>query len=307
MFRNQFQYDDTYIHKRPRRSDFHIPDFAEERAWMLQEAVLAPRNIVYTAGYLLWTCNSESVKEMRASEPQSSRYSLHNGSQVKLLFHLFTLKAAQTTLKSKYVRTTDLVTEHSAKMSDTLDDEDELVSDQSFLHWWYSVSDSYINRKISFPRDQLPGIAGTSREFASRCSYQYICGLWREDLVHGLCWNGYGARIKTAEYLGPSWSWISISSNLPGQRRSTFHHVPSDVYERVPGNDVEVIKVLVVNENDDLYGQVKSGVIVLKSVSIELRSLKDAVFIDSSDGQGAGRFPHHAIEITLDEQPWLTG
>lgn len=58
----------------------------------------------------------------------------------------------------------------------------------------------------------------------------------------------------------------------------------------MPGNDVEVIKVLVVNENDDLYGQVKSGIIVLKSVSIELRSLKDAFSLTRPMAKGQDDF-----------------
>jgi len=55
------------------------------------------------------------------------------------------------------------------------------------LQWWYSTLFDYTERKMTYPDDRLPGIAGLVKEFSKRTTYNYICGLWREDLIRGLC------------------------------------------------------------------------------------------------------------------------
>lgn len=154
---------------------------------------------------------------------------------------------------------------------------------------------SYLDRELSFDRDRLPGTAGLAKEFARRTNAQYFCGLWREDFINGLCWIGHGARIKSSEYLGPTWSWATLDA-LNG------HDL---LYDRYLGrrllvneNTAEIVDVQVVNEAQDPYGQVKEAVVVLEGPSRKLNTLSDPFYIGCPEGFGG--YPHQ-LRCTLDD------
>jgi hypothetical protein len=65
------------------------------------------------------------------------------------------------------------------------------------LKWWYSTLYAHTQRKITYPNNRLPGIAGLAKEFIKRTGYNYICGLWREDIIRGLCWSSLRFRLQT--------------------------------------------------------------------------------------------------------------
>lgn len=45
----------------------------------------------------------------------------------------------------------------------------------------------------------------------SRISAEYVAGLWSDNLIEGLAWQGLADRapVSTTQYIGPSWSWAS--------------------------------------------------------------------------------------------------
>jgi hypothetical protein len=76
-------------------------------------------------------------------------------------------------------------------------------------------------------------ILGVARVLADRFHDDYVAGLWRSNLVGGLCWrvpemrrttqelipSGMYARRwevsrRPVEYLAPSWSWASVDGEV---------------------------------------------------------------------------------------------
>jgi hypothetical protein len=252
-------------------------NFVEKRAWTLQEEILPPRSILYTGSAIYWLCNDESCTEICPAQPETRGICLHSMSKTKLLFNL------PVRWDKRY--------QHVLPQEGNEEDKEN----EQFFYWWYEILNSYLDRELSLDRDRLPGIAGLAKEFARRTNAQYLCGLWREDFINGLCWIGHGARIKSPECLGPTWSWATLDA-LNG------HDL---LYDRYLGgrllvneNTAEIVDVQVMNEAQDPYGQVKEAVVVLEGPSRKLNTLSDPFYIGCPEGFGG--YPHQ-LRCTLDD------
>ncbi|KAE8446990.1 hypothetical protein EG329_011472 [Mollisiaceae sp. DMI_Dod_QoI] len=253
-------------------------NFVQTRAWTLQEEILPPRSILYTNGGIYWLCNHESFTETSPALPLTKGRCLHSASHNKLLFNLAVRwdKQYQRALPKQK-------------------DEDN----ERFFYWWYEILNEYVERELSFDRDRLPGIAGLAKEFARRTNAQYLCGLWRESFITGLCWNGNGVRNKSSEYLGPTWSWATVDPmNKDGFRLCYIRHLDETSFLD-PDNTAEFVDIHVVNEAQDPYGRVKEGVVILEGPSRKLNTLSDPFYVDSFQGT---RGSSDQIRCTLDDQ-----
>jgi hypothetical protein len=237
-------------------------NFVQKRAWTLQEEILPPRSILYTSGDIHWICNHESYSEIWPVGPITGGFCLHNSTYNKLLFNLPVSwdKRYQHVLPQKWF--------------------DEGEGNVSFFDWWYGILNSYLERELSFDRDRLPGIAGLAKEIARRTNAQYLCGLWREDVITGLSWTGPGARIKSSEYLGPTWSWTTLHPFNNGDL--LYHRYFLGRLSADGENTAEIVDIHIVNEAQDPYGQVKEAVVVLEGSSRKLNTLSDPFYDDSS-------------------------
>ena len=112
------------------------------------------------------------------AETKQSDISRISNPPKKAIFKIPTLESSSTT------------TTHSAEGYAQIVDMDLSKA----LEWWYSTLEDYTNRKITYPDDRFPGIAGLAKEFSRRTGYHYLCGFWREDLIQGLCWTCLGTR-----------------------------------------------------------------------------------------------------------------
>ncbi|KAK8108379.1 HET-domain-containing protein [Apiospora sp. TS-2023a] len=82
---------------------------------------------------------------------------------------------------------------------------------------WYTLVGKYSARKLTRDSDKLPALAGLAAYFAAHLSKgkdsAYVAGLWREDMLAGLCWerrdddSTQGTSPKS--YRAPSWSWAA--------------------------------------------------------------------------------------------------
>ena len=141
-------------------------NYLSRRAWVLQETILSNRVLWYNDNQLCWKCNSLTVVKTRQSD--ISRIS---NPPEKVIFKIPTIQSGSTTTTSK--------NEGYAQIEDT--------TLPKALDWWYFTLEDYTNRKITYPDDRFPGIAGLAKEFSRRTGYHYVCGVWRENLIQGLC------------------------------------------------------------------------------------------------------------------------
>jgi hypothetical protein len=79
--------------------------------------------------------------------------------------------------------------------------------------WWNHLLWTYGDRKLTKPTDKLPAMSGLAKLFEQRLGAKYIVGLWSDDLIEGLAWQGLGSKRVfselSSEYTGPSWSWAN--------------------------------------------------------------------------------------------------
>jgi hypothetical protein len=113
---------------------------------------------------------------------------------------------------------------------------------------------------ITPPNDRLPAIAGLAKEFAKRTGFTYICGLWKEDFLHGLLWDAHGTRISMrTESWAPSWSWPSVTG-LESNDTNEYSYFRL----HIEGDDAEVINITVTDEDNNIFGPVRSAWLTLK-------------------------------------------
>lgn len=151
----------------------------------------------------------------------------------------------------------------TVKMKSTPQVEDEELS--GLLQWWYSTLYAYTQRKMTYPDDRLPGIAGLAKEFSKRTGYNYLCELWKEDIIRGLCWSSSGTRLQTAlESSPPTWCWAS-TNELNRFQFSPYEGLMGLItLTLVPGHDAEVVDTNVVNEGENIYARVESASLTLR-------------------------------------------
>lgn len=84
---------------------------------------------------------------------------------------------------------------------------------------WDSIVEEYSKHSLTYGTDRLIAISGVARAMQQAQNRQYCVGLWKEDLINQLCWHrevGYSEHIQPNaedwkdDYLGPSWSWVSL-------------------------------------------------------------------------------------------------
>ncbi len=80
---------------------------------------------------------------------------------------------------------------------------------------WYDMVQRYSLRQITFESDRLPALGGIARIIQEGSHSNYVAGLWKEDLIKGLCWSissdSTDKIVVANENKVPSWSWASVS------------------------------------------------------------------------------------------------
>lgn len=171
------------------------------RAWCLQERLLAPRLLHFGRDQMFWECREAVASEDdRPWDWVGSDHAVCN--LVQLRRDLGSGPAAPLPKAGMY---------------------------------WCMLIEEYSLRSLTFSKDKLPAMLGTSQMF--RTEYpglgQYVAGLWRGDLARGLCWGpslshlkqerkrpGYALNDACALFSrperarAPSWSWASLDGSL---------------------------------------------------------------------------------------------
>ncbi|KAH0444751.1 hypothetical protein CcaCcLH18_00409 [Colletotrichum camelliae] len=181
-------------------------DEINQRAWTLQERLLAPRTLYYTndPSLLYWDCDSllERHDSQNTTDLELSRS--HEWSMGRLRAEVAAPK------------------HHREEEPSTFDDE---IIDKVMLEWKQIVCD-YSKRVISHDEDRLNAIASLAAKFhtALPLDYIYIAGTWLDpargyrEFIHNLYWAVcWGEARPTSEYVSPSWSWASVHGEIRGE------------------------------------------------------------------------------------------
>jgi hypothetical protein len=144
-----------------------------QRAWVLQERLLAPRVVHFAYDQLWWECS-----RIRACE------SFPEG-----------------------------VPEESCPISPDVATSFWSLYSKTSVRSWLDVVQRYTECGLTKMEDKFVAIAGIAKTVQALTNAQeqdYLAGLWRSDLVKDLLWHTVSAGIRPQGYRAPSWSWASV-------------------------------------------------------------------------------------------------
>ncbi|KAK5653033.1 hypothetical protein OQA88_9319 [Cercophora sp. LCS_1] len=151
------------------------------RAWVMQERILAPRTLYYSAWGLAWECVECSATE---STPwgEASRFS------------------PKSSFLGRCIR--------ARSASEVPSPENEAA----IFSAWLSVRAAYTDCQLTYFDDRLIAISSVVQRIEKLTSWKNLWGMWEERLLHELLWfvDQPSDRPHTEEYLAPSWSWSGI-------------------------------------------------------------------------------------------------
>ena len=197
------------------------------RAWVVQERLLAPRVLHFTARQLFWEC-----RDLKACETYPE--GLPEG--VTLL--------SSASLKNNDLSNSQLQTTMSEKVSESPG------SCHMFLRVWMEIVRVYSAASLTFESDKLVAIAGVPNIMAARMEVRYLAGLWETDLPRQLLWKVRRPLSRPSGFRAPSWSWASVDGEVAGVVGV------NDTLERTL---IEVLDVQMNNLENDITTHIKSG------------------------------------------------
>jgi hypothetical protein len=162
------------------------PTPLDDRAWILQERLLASRTLEYRERQLRFFCPSAGNKPGYSDGGRDGP--VHDG---------FSVRANLRSLPSSF------------------------PSHYDFLRTWFEIVEGYTHRKLSVPTDRILAISGVAAKFARIMNYDnmYVAGHWKPGIIHSLLWHcAYGDRhpskARNLPYQAPTWSWTSLNGAI---------------------------------------------------------------------------------------------
>lgn len=125
---------------------------------------------------------------------------------------------------------------------------------------WYRLVEQFSTRRLTKETDKLVAIAGLASYFVPTFSSDehstYHAGLWRKDMLAGLCWSihkHYKPGPRPKSYIAPSWSWAAIDGKV--------------VHKRFP-NELAIIEEVQTSllSLENPFGEVQAGWIRLRAI-----------------------------------------
>lgn len=154
-----------------------------ERAWVFQERLLAPRILHFCRYQLFWECRT-CVK--------CEKYP--NDTFPTVCWELDDCIKARIPFEGN-----DLSTLSKS---------------------WAVVAESYSFTFLTFPGDKLIALSGIAKRVRSAVEDEYVAGMWRRDFELQLLWFRETYRItgsppfRPSTYRAPSWSWTSLDGPI---------------------------------------------------------------------------------------------
>ena len=178
------------------------------RGWTLQESLLAQRTLSYCTQQMVWECQclktSESGRPVLPAERHRDKAFVQ--SIVSIDFNIW----ARTKVILARL-SLNLLPSNLRAVPEKWEEEYEAMYSR-----WYAVVVDYTGRSLTVQTDILPALSGLAAAFQKLLRDEYCAGLWRNNIIRGLCWVRIGPPKRTKKELEgkdcslPSWSWASV-------------------------------------------------------------------------------------------------
>ncbi|MBE3109014.1 MAG: HET domain-containing protein, partial [Acidobacteria bacterium] len=183
-----------YVGSFGRRLDPLKDEMLNIRGWTLQERLLSPRTIHYSADQMYWECERDFLGE-DGSVFDPSVFSLN------ALLERQRLPPPERGFASHgYI---SFVEGFSTRM------------ERPQGRWrggWLGHVQEYSARNLTHAGDKLPALAGLAALVAKETGDEYLAGLWRSHVLEDLCWRAYEVDgtwegLDTGESSGFAWAF----------------------------------------------------------------------------------------------------
>lgn len=154
-----------------------------QRAWVFQERVLAPRTVHFSDRKIVWQCGRLLATEI----------DLYNDIEKLGMSYL--------------MRGCHVLGDFSYRWS----------------HEWGHAVENYSSGRLTYDSDKLVAIAGVAKYFFSKVNaaadppLKYLAGLWNRDLAVSLLWYSLEPeyfRSRPQHYRAPRWSWAAVTGRI---------------------------------------------------------------------------------------------
>lgn len=174
----------------------------DSRGWIFQEEVLSARTLKFCSDGLRWSCVTLCATE---TTPNGNSHPSN-----KLDYRLKTWLHCP---------------EWEPRWSNTSDPKRRYFQD------WYEAVSSFTVRDLTYPTDKLPALAGIATQVHNLRKYEYLAGLWKQDLEYGLLWYvGSQSKKDSGRYAFPSLKGEEYYTVIP-RNDSSISQATSSVIE----------------------------------------------------------------------------
>ena len=175
-----------------------------KRAWVTQERVLSPRLLEFTADQVYWECCELTACEVfprgvpKAVEMEDiERHGLRNrGLLRRILGHVDESNSI-----------------HESDRLKRIDPQPNYYMHRS----WQRIVEHYSQTSLTYQSDRAVALSGLADECRRLTNDEYLCGLWKGDLIFQLLWS-LKPTVKTSTRIHnmafPSWSWLSVDAGV---------------------------------------------------------------------------------------------
>jgi hypothetical protein len=186
----------------------------QNRGWVYQERVLAPRIIHFGRDQLFWECREQRLCEQY---PHGLFRTISNHSGVNFK-------------QSMDFERINLEWAHQDLYPDSLNRND------ACFRIWATVVEEYSLTSLTNSTDKLIAISGIAKSFADVTGQTYVAGMWRENLEHALLWRNSDRKTYTVGgalfpqpniWRAPSWSWASVDGPVEFVQHTGNHSLIS--------------------------------------------------------------------------------
>ncbi|MCJ1385497.1 hypothetical protein MMC17_008620 [Xylographa soralifera] len=190
----------VYLREKLEHTAFHgfttstgIKDHGEypmfSRGWCLQERILSPRIIHYSATELIWECRTSVECECGT---------LQGGN----------VSWGKPGLERKLRRV-----DHNAAVKDIATD-----STRHFAKSWEEIITDYTTMSLTKESDIFPAIAGVANMMQTKGLDGYLAGLWDNDIARGLLWYTSHERYNiNGSYMADEFLWNLYKDSYPAK------------------------------------------------------------------------------------------
>lgn len=213
--------------------------------WVLQERILAARNLYFGRRQVFWECGEASRCETVPRGRDLVRPSLPS------------IPRAPESEDGEPVRST---------WKSLIDGPRDRGSG------WHSVVRRYCECSLTFPTDKLVALSGLAKDMSGRLlqergsskgSDAYLAGLWRDTMPQSLMWKTKTPGTWPHLYRAPSWSWASVDGDIEFPS-------PSSNWTWYP----DIISARTIPRGMDVTGELAGGHITLSSPLCIARGIK---------------------------------